>query len=132
MKLLFEIRDQFFTFFKRWINVRKTAIWKIFDLCKFDFNRSTFSGFLWGLSVKKFNMLFDIVSPYTDTIIYPDCISVMGEKTLGSQQNCWIILQYIDIRYILVLYILYWTLEKALFVGSLLDGQYLKKLYSAD
>ena len=69
---------------------------------------------------------------HTLTPLFIQTVSVMGEKTLGSQQNCWIILQYIDIRYILVLYILYWTLEKALFIGSLLDGQYLQKLYSAD
>ena len=28
---------------------------------------------LCGLSVEKFNLIFEVASPYTDVIIYPDC-----------------------------------------------------------
>ena len=45
---------------------------KVFNYDKLVLKESQFN-FLCGLSVEKFNMLFEIVSPFTDAIIYPDC-----------------------------------------------------------
>ena len=52
-------------------------------------------------------------------------VKVMGQELLISQENYWLILQYVYIHYILVLCLLCYTLGKALFIGLLLDGQVL-------
>ena len=57
------------------------------------------------LSVEKLiGMFFEITSPYTDAIFYPDCVG-NWKRTL-SQQNYWLILRYVGIYYILVLCVL--------------------------
>ena len=56
--------------------------------------------FLWGILAEKFNMLFEVISPCADAIII-HTVLVMGKQLL----NCWLILQYVDIDYMLVLYL---------------------------
>ena len=50
-------------------------------------------------------MFLETVSSYTDKIIYSDCKG-KGQELLISQQNHRLMLQYIDIQYILAIRLL--------------------------
>lgn len=77
---MFEIKEQLFTSFKNKLISEKQLLSKNSFTFKNFISREAHFQFLCGLSVEEFNMLFEIVSPYTPMQSFIQTVLVMGKE----------------------------------------------------